>query len=101
MTKRTVVLIVALTFGGACSSSSNSSGPDCAKICANMQAAHCPNDDSNCQASCQMGAAQGTCKGQGDAVAACWAGATFTCDPFGTSEAKACQSQVDAYSACL
>jgi hypothetical protein len=101
MAKRAVVLVVALTLGGACSSSSNSSGPDCAKICANMQAAHCANDDPNCPASCQMGVAQGPCKGQADAVAACWSGATFTCDAFGTSEAKACQSQVDALSACL
>jgi hypothetical protein len=101
MTKRAVVLAVALTFGGACSSSSNSSGPDCAKICANMQAAHCPNDDPNCQAGCQMGAVQGPCKAQADAVSACWAGATFTCDQFGTSEAKDCQSQADALSACL
>jgi len=109
MTQSKIVVLVAavaVAIGislGACSTSSNDGGGgNCGKICATMKAAQCKNDDlTSCEMQCQAQSSSTTCRAQADAVAACWASATFTCDADGISEAKACESQVSAYGACL
>jgi hypothetical protein len=86
----------------ACSSSNGGGGANCGQICTNMQTAHCSNDDNaNCAARCQQQGAVATCNAQADALLGCWAGATFTCNASGESEAQACAAQADAYGACL
>ncbi len=91
MIKFAWVLVAVLALGAGCSSSSSNSGgnDDCAKICANEGAV------------CQALPPSGSCKAQQQELMDCQAGATFTCDSSGTSEAKACQSKSDAWTTCL
>ena len=101
---------------GGCGSSSNGGGggstgaggtgasaDSCQRACDKARALHCPNDTETqpCATGCQFQAAFPICRTELDALSACSANATFTCDDKGKATAQGCSSEGLAYFTCF
>lgn len=75
----------------------------CTRICERSTAAKCDNDAPNCVSECkkQIASTPSACKKSERAFTACAEKAKFSCDITDQAEAKACQTQLDAYATCL
>ncbi len=97
------VLLGASGISGGCNSSTSTPTWDCDHYCSKLQAAGCPDDQNPiaramCVPNCQTVLDSPICQAEWRAVFDCYATATFNCTVSLTMD---CQSQGDAYYACI